>query len=55
MTVKKPLLNFVIDKELLSEIDNFRFENHFESRAAAIKWLLKWALQQKPDTGKKVQ
>lgn len=44
----KPLLNFLIEPELLKRVDNFRFSNRFESRAAAIKWLLDWALSQKP-------
>jgi hypothetical protein len=33
---------------LLKRIDDFRFKHRFESRAAAIKWLLDWALAQKP-------
>jgi hypothetical protein len=48
MPSDKPLLNFVIDPELLKRLDDFRFKNRFESRAAAIKWLLDWALNQKP-------
>lgn len=45
----KPILNFVIDPDLLSKIDDFRFKNRFESRAAAVKWLLQWAVEQEPD------
>jgi hypothetical protein len=45
---EKPLLNFLVEPELLKRIDDFRFKNRFESRAAAIKWLLDWALDQKP-------
>ena len=48
MTSQKPFLNFVIDRELLNKIDDFQFENRFKSRAAAIKWLLDWALKQNP-------
>lgn len=44
----KPYLNFVIEPNLLSRIDDFRFTNRFATRAAAIKWLLAWALEQKP-------
>jgi hypothetical protein len=44
----KPYLNFVIDPDLLKRVDDFRFKNRFDSRAAAIKWLLDWALSQKP-------
>lgn len=45
MASKKPVLNFVIDEELLEKIDNYRFKNRFESRAAAIKHLLAKALE----------
>lgn len=48
MASNKPFLNFVIDEELLKKIDNFRYDNRFPSRAAAIKWLLAWALKQNP-------
>jgi hypothetical protein len=46
------LLNFLVGTDLLKRIDDFRFKNRFENRAAAIKWLLDWALKQKPDVGK---
>lgn len=42
------MLNFVIPEDLLKLIDDYRFKYRFESRAATIKWLLKWALAQKP-------
>jgi hypothetical protein len=45
---EKPLLNFLIEPDLLKRVDDFRFKNRFESRAATIKWLLAWALDQKP-------
>jgi hypothetical protein len=48
MPSEKPLLNFVIDPDLLKRLDSFRFKNRFATRAAAIKWLLAWALDQKP-------
>lgn len=44
MASEKHLVNFVIDPELLKQIDDFRFRYRFVSRAAAIKYLLKWAL-----------
>jgi len=44
----KPFLSFVVDPELIKRLDDFRFKHRFESRAAAIKWLLDWALDQKP-------
>jgi len=54
MATNKPFLSFVINEDLLRKIDDFRFENHFPSRAAAIKWLLDWALKQKPQYQKAV-
>lgn len=42
------MLTFVITKELLLRIDDYRFEHRFRSRAATIKWLLEWALAQNP-------
>lgn len=42
---KKPFLSFVIDEELLKAIDDFRFENRYPSRAAAIMALLRRGLQ----------
>jgi len=48
---EKPYLNFVIDPELLKRLDDFRFLERFPTRAAAIKWLLDWALKQKPTAG----
>jgi hypothetical protein len=48
MGSEKPFLSFVVEPEFLKRIDDFRFKHRFESRAAAIKWLLDWALSQKP-------
>jgi len=48
MATDKPFLSFVIEPELLKHIDDFRFKNRFQSRAKAIKWLLHFALDQKP-------
>jgi len=53
MPSDKPLLNFIIEPDLLKRIDDFRFKHRFESRAAAVKWLLEWALNQKPEPGAK--
>lgn len=52
MPSDKPMLNFVIDQDLLDRIDEFRFDNRFPTRAAAIKWLLDWALKQNPNPSK---
>ena len=48
LATDKPLLGFVIDPDLLKGVDDFRYRNRFPTRAAAIRWLLAWALDQKP-------
>ncbi|GEM_PF-575855 len=45
----KPLIGLNADESLIDRIDDFRFEYRFPSRAAAIKWLLEWALDQNPE------
>jgi hypothetical protein len=45
---QKPLISLVIEEDLLKRIEDFRFKNRFQSRAAAMKWLMTWALDQKP-------
>ena len=51
MPSDRQLLNFIVEKDLLNRLDDFRFHNRFATRAGAIKWLLDWALEQgaKPD------
>lgn len=44
----KPVINLVMDQELIDRVDDFRFAHRFPSRAAAIKWLLEWGLDQRP-------
>jgi hypothetical protein len=48
MPSTKPILNFVIDPSLLKRVDDWRFKNRFVTRAEAVKWLIEWALEQKP-------
>ena len=36
------------DDQLLRRVDDFRFKHRFESRSEAVRWLLDWALKQKP-------
>src|ERR1700689_3509179 len=48
MPLNKTLLNFIVDNNLLKRIEDFRFKNRFPTRTATIKWLLDWALKQKP-------
>jgi hypothetical protein len=45
---KKPFVTLIIDEDLLKRIEDYRFKHRFQSRAAAMKWLLSWALDQKP-------
>jgi hypothetical protein len=49
MARDRQLLNFIIENNLLTRVDDFRFQNRFPTRAGAIKWLLDWALQQGPN------
>ncbi len=44
----KPMLLFSIDPELLEQVDAFRYQHRFPARSQAIKYLLAWALKQKP-------
>jgi metal-responsive CopG/Arc/MetJ family transcriptional regulator len=46
MSSAKPVVNFVIEEELLKKIDDYRFEKRFPSRAAAIKNLIEIGLEQ---------
>lgn len=39
-----------LSKELLAQIDEYRFTNRFASRTEAIRFLLEQALKQKPKT-----
>ena len=48
MLQNKTLINFIMDSKLLNRVEDFRFKNRFPTRAAAIKYLLDWALTQKP-------
>lgn len=48
----KQMLTFVIDVDLLTRIDDFRYDNRFPTRAGAIRWLLEWALKRSPSAGK---
>ena len=48
MTTTKPIVNFSIDPALLKRVDEFWHANRFPNRAAAVKWLLDFALKQHP-------
>lgn len=42
------LITLLMPPALIERLDDFRFANRFPSRAATIKWLLSWALDQAP-------
>ena len=42
------LVNVLMEPAMIERLDDFRFDRRFTSRAAAIKWLLTWALDQQP-------
>ena len=46
MPTKKPILNFAVEEELLKRIDDFRFENRFNTRSEAIRHLIEKALKE---------
>ncbi len=48
MEKERQPVHMLFEKPLLKRLDDFRFKNRFESRSDAIKWLLDWALSQKP-------
>ena len=46
---KQPsVMHLQMEKATLKRLDDFRFKHRFESRAEAHRWLLDWALDQKP-------
>lgn len=47
----KQMLTFVVEVDLLTRIDDFRYDNRFPTRAGAIRWLLEWALRRAPAAG----
>jgi len=46
---KKPLVNVLMEPDLLARVDDFRYSRRFKSRAAAIKYLMDWALNRSPE------
>lgn len=45
MGSEKPFLHFIVEPDLLKKLDDFHHKYRFQSRAAAIKWLLDAALK----------
>lgn len=42
------MVHMRMEYALLKRLDDFRFKHRFESRSEAARWLLDWALGQKP-------
>ncbi len=49
---EKQYVNILFDETMLKRIDDFRFKNRFPSRNEAVRWLIGWALDQKPTVPK---
>lgn len=45
MPTEKPIINFVVDDELLKRIDDFRFGNRINTRSEAIRRLIEVGLK----------
>ena len=50
---KQRYVNILFDQGTLDWIDNFRFEQRFESRTEAIRWLIQAAIDKKLKPPKK--
>ncbi len=37
-----------LEESLAKELEDFRFEHRFFNRSETVRWLLQWALRQKP-------
>jgi metal-responsive CopG/Arc/MetJ family transcriptional regulator len=46
------LIHLRLKEELRKKLDDFRFDQRFESRTQAIHWLLEFALKQNPKPNK---
>lgn len=55
MPSDKPLIHFVTEKEFLDKVDDYRFEHRFKSRASAMRFLMRWALEQNPQPSEEDQ
>jgi metal-responsive CopG/Arc/MetJ family transcriptional regulator len=53
MPSDKPKILFVMDKELLKRIDDFRFDNRINSRSEAVRQLIESGLESEKPKNKK--
>lgn len=51
-TKERQYVNVLLDESAIKRIDDFRFKGRFLSRTETIRWLLNWALDQKPSVPK---
>ncbi len=47
MPTDKPVINIIIEEELLAAIEDYRYKNHIPSRTEAIRDLIRAALTAK--------
>ena len=45
MPTEKPRFTIIADDEIFQKVDDFRFENRFQSRSAAVKELIRLGLE----------
>lgn len=45
MTTQKPQILLTLDNDLLKQIDDFRFNNRFNSRSEAVRFLIERGLK----------
>lgn len=48
MAEERRYVNVLFDETVLQKLDDFRFRHRFPSRTEAIRWLVGWALNEKP-------
>jgi hypothetical protein len=48
VTEGKQMVHMRLEPELPKGLEDFRFKHHFQTRTEAARWLLSWALKQKP-------
>lgn len=49
MPSNQPLLHLLVSPALIADLDDYRFDQRFSSRAAAITALLSYALELRPE------
>jgi len=52
ITPQSKLVHMRLSLSILDRLDDFRFNQRLDSRSEAARWLLVWALDQKPSVPK---